>query len=881
MQVCVFGHNLHFLLVSGKIAFMRKTKISNKLAKKPSVRLGNTVTPIRYKLTLAPDLDAGTFAGEEIIIVSIAKNIKEITLHSKDLEITVAKVSFGKTEYFAKKISYDTKKETATFQFEKSIPKGEAKIELEFRGLLADSLRGFYKSKYMHEGRERIIATTQFEATDARRAFPCFDEPAQKAVFDVSLIVPSDKTAISNTLPVATREHTPGFQVIDFAPTPVMSTYLLAFIIGDFEYLERKTKSGVKVRVFTTPGKKHQAKFALDTTVRCLEFYEGYFGIAYPLDTLDTIALPDFESAAMENWGAITYRESALLVDDEHTSLSSKQWTAIVICHELAHQWFGNLVTMEWWTDLWLNEGFASYIEYLATDKLFPEWKIWEQFVAIDLAIALRLDSLHTTHPVEVDVHHPSEIGEIFDEISYQKGASVIRMLAEFLGPKDFQEGLKYYLKKHSYKNTLTVDLWDAFEKVSKKPVKKMMHIWTRNSGHPVVSVEEKNGKLCFSQERFFRSPISKKNAKDKTIWPIPLSMFSGSEKAYMKILMDKTSVSVDAVNHPWIKINMDETGVYRTKYSNELLQKLRDPIEKGVITPEDRLGIVRDLFALLEAGEINTETVLDFLSSYKHEKTYIVWSEILAGLSRLRNLYSSEIWIKGYDTYVRDLLGPVIEYIGFEKKQNEAHSDTLLRSIVLSAASVYGVKKVVDHAKRMFKIGGIHPDVRGFVYGTYARHGGEQAYKKFVSMYKKETLHEEKNRIAGALTHFRDTTLLSKTLEFALSKDVRVQDAPSIIAGVWMNSHGRDMAWKFVKKNWKELMKRYGMGGHTLSRVVKPAGLFSTEKYAKDIEKFFKSHAHPGAERTVTQAVEGVYANSLWREKEKKAMQKFCSKYK
>ena len=864
------------MMKSDRIASMQKKKE----VKKPSVMLGDNVVPVYYKLTLAPDLDAGVFSGEEVIDIIVAKNAKKITLHSKDIDIATAKVRFGTAELFSKKMSYDTKKETVTFLFEKDIPKGKAKLTLEFRGLLSDSLRGFYKSKYMHEGMEKVIATTQFEATDARRAFPCFDEPAQKAIFQVSLIIPSDKTAISNTLPIAAREHVPGYQIIDFAPTPKMSTYLLAFIVGDFEFLEGKTKSGVQVRVFTTPGKKHQAKFALDTTVRCLEFYEKYFGIPYPLDTLDAIALPDFEASAMENWGAVTYRESVLLVDQKHTSLSSKQRTAIVICHELAHQWFGNLVTMGWWTDLWLNEGFATYIEYLATDALFPKWKIWEQFVAHDLAISFRLDSLKTTHPIEVAVHDPSEIGEIFDEISYQKGASVIRMLAQYLGKRAFRDGLRFYLMTHSYKNTRTMDLWDAFEKISKKPVKNMMKVWTLSGGHPVVSVEEKNKTLYFKQERFFRSPLSRNSLNDKSIWPIPLSMFCGSEDSGRELFMNKKTLSADAGDCQWIKLNIDETGVYRTKYSPFLLDKLRQPILKKVLTAEDRLGIIRDLFAFAEAGEMQTTDVLEFVTSYRKETSFIVWSEIISGLSRVKNLYHGASWMAGYGAYAKWLLEPIIAHLGFEEKKSEAHSDTLLRPMILSIASLYGEAKVIAHAKKLFRRGGVHPDMKGFVYGTFARYGGVTEHKRFCALYKKEEMHEEKNRLAGALTQFRDKDLLARTLEFSLSKYVRPQDSPSIIAGVWANSHGRAVAWKFVKRNWKEILKRYGMGGHTLSRIVKQAGSFVTTKDARDVEKFFKSHASPGAERAVAQALEGIKANSLWRDKEKKAMQKFCKKY-
>ena len=434
-----------------------------------SIRLSKNVLPQVYNIQLRPDLENFTFEGIETIHISILQKTRTIILHSKELEIETAHMSdmWGK-------VSYNEKKETAIFSFPKFIPIGKNQLTIVFKGILNDKMRGFYRSRYMVRNKEYHMATTQFEATDARRAFPCFDEPAHKAVFRVSLIVPKGKTAISNTLPVSVFEHEAGYDIVKFFPTPKMSTYLLAFIVGDFEYMEKITTpspsskrrggfplplrrgsakgEGVRVRVYTTPGKKHQAKFALDVTVKTLEFYEKYFDIPYPLNTLDMIAIPDFTSLAMENWGAITFREIGLLVDEKHTSIRSKEIIAEVIAHELAHQWFGNLVTMEWWTHLWLNEGFASYIAYLAVDKLFPKWDIWTQFSTNTLGVALRLDALLNTHPIEVVVHHPNEIGEIFDEISYSKGASIIRMLASHLGEKDFRDGLRYYLKKHSYK---------------------------------------------------------------------------------------------------------------------------------------------------------------------------------------------------------------------------------------------------------------------------------------------------------------------------------------------------------------------------------------------------------------------------------------------
>ena len=412
---------------------------------------------------LHPDLEKFTFNGEETIYFSLTKPDNKIILHAHELKIKLALLKNKAGEIRAKKINFDARSETATIFFHKKIPKGGGELELKFEGVLNDKMRGFYRSQFEHEGRTKYIVTTQFESTDARRAFPCVDEPSAKAVFDVTLIVPKHFCAISNTYETSVKEHKSGYQIIEFAPTPKMSTYLLAFIAGEFEHIEAKTKEGITVRVFATPGKIHQAKFALDVAVKTLSYFSDYFKVPYPLPVLDLIAIPDFPSGAMENWGAVTYRESAILVDSDHSSLQNKQWVALVIAHELAHQWFGNLVTMEWWTHLWLNEGFASWIEYLAVDHIFPKWDIWTQFVRMDLSRALQLDALVNTHPIEIEVSHPSEIREIFDAVSYSKGASIIRMLADFLGERDFRDGLRHYLKKHQYANAATHHLLRAF----------------------------------------------------------------------------------------------------------------------------------------------------------------------------------------------------------------------------------------------------------------------------------------------------------------------------------------------------------------------------------------------------------------------------------
>ncbi|MFA6076759.1 MAG: M1 family aminopeptidase [Candidatus Paceibacterota bacterium] len=888
-------------------------KKKNFTRRKRETRLTKNIAPVEYDIQLKPDLDNFTFEGIETITLSILKPTKTLTLHSKEIEIETARVG----DTYAK-ISYNDKNEAATFLFPKPLGGSSSKLKLTivFKGILNDKMRGFYRSKYFISEQAHHMATTQFEATDARRAFPCFDEPAQKAVFHVSLIIPKGKTAISNTLPISVLEHEAGYEIVKFLPTPKMSTYLLAFIIGDFEYIESKTRNNVLVRVFTTPGKKHQAKFALECAVKTLEFYDKYFDIAYPLPVLDMIAIPDFTSGAMENWGAITYRESALLVDEDHSSLGNKQWIALIIAHEIAHQWFGNLVTMEWWTHLWLNEGFASYIEYLAVDKLFPHWDIWTQFTTNEMGSALRLDGLLHTHPIEIPVRHPDEIGEIFDEVSYSKGASVIRMLADHLGEKDFRDGLRYYLKKHSYKNTETIHLWQAFEKVSEKPVAKMMHNWTSKPGYPVIKAEIKNNKLSLSQERFFSSPISAKKIKNprhggvsKTIWQIPISISSDFRPSFLAQLFIKQSISQsfgsELLGYPpaqgflksapatrgekfdfqkfWLKINSGEAGFYRTAYSPELLEKLKMPVENKLLSARDRLGIIRDLFALAEAGTIPTTNALEFLSAYKNEDNYTVWLELAMGLGRLEQLLlKKEVKIK-LDKLILQIFSPLAFKLGWEKKKGEMHTDTLLRSLAISRAGRSGDKKIIVQARKIFSAmqrgKHINPDLRGAVYSTVATYGGIKEYQTFIKQYKKETLHEEKNRIGNALGDFRDPKILKLACDFAFSDSVRQQDTIGIISSIGVNPIGRNIWLSFVQKNWKTLVSRYGDGGHTLARLVKAIGGSAEKKHLKLLKKFFATHDAPGAKRAIQQVMERLESNIAWFERDGKMIENFLEK--
>lgn len=844
------------------------------MATKTFKRLGKLITPKNYNLRLVPDLSNFTFVGEEKVSIELQKDSKTITFHAADLEITKVILQQGKIKQEGK-VRYAAEDETVTFSFKNYVKKGKASIFLEFKGTLNDKMRGFYRSSYKNGDKDEFMAVTQFEATDARRAFPGIDEPSAKATFEVTLVVPEDTVAISNTLPVSKKVEN-GKKEVTFAKTPLMSTYLLAFIIGKFEYLQAKTQEGKDVRVYVTPGKKHQAKFALETTSKILSFYAKYFGISYPLDSMQLIAIPDFAAGAMENWGAVTYRETAVLVDPKETSTANKQYIAMVIAHELAHQWFGNLVTMDWWTQLWLNESFATYIEYVAVDKIFPEWSIWTQFLFMVQSQAMQLDGLKNTHPIEVPVEHPAEISEIFDPISYEKGASVLHMLATYLGSEVFRKGLQKYLKAHKYSNATTLDFWKALEEVSGKPVKKVMQNWTAKAGYPLLKTEEQEKTVKVSQERFFSSPLER--GTEHTTWSVPLKLLFEDGETDQLLLNKKVMIIRKPLG--WYKLNSGEASYARVLYATESLSRLQQPITLMGLTEADRFGIIRDTFAAVKGGYSSTDTALSLVRAYRQDFSYIVWVEILTQLGDLGNLLALTELEQPFKDFKYDLLEEIVREVGFEKKSKEHHMHTLLRSNVLLAAGKAGNHEVIKKVNDLFikgDIASIPPDLRTVVYTVAAYNGGTEVYQKLRDMYDKAELQEEKDRIVRGLCAISAQDLLKETMEFGFSSKMRAQDTFRVVAFVWANPNGREIAWEFVQKRWDQIVKSYH-GGHLLTRFINPAENFTTNEKAKEVEQFFKRNSVAGIERTVAQVVEQIKAQAAWYKRDHKAIYKFLT---
>ncbi|XP_075924071.1 puromycin-sensitive aminopeptidase-like [Petromyzon marinus] len=861
-------------------------------------RLPTDVVPKNYELVLKPDLAEFTFEGKEAIDVEVKQSTGQIVMNCADIDIISASFCHqGGKEINASGFNYENQDERVTLSFPSALEPGPGKLKLEFVGELNDKLRGFYRSKYVaRSGEIRFAAVTQFEPTDARRAFPCWDEPAIKATFDLSLIVPRDRVALSNMqeikrVPQDDEQGSSGEGLVrvTFARSPIMSTYLVAFVVGEFDFVEAQSSDGVLVRVYAPLGKAEHGRFALQVATKTLPFYKDYFDVPYPLPKIDLIAVADFATGAMENWGLVTYRELALLVDPKNSSAEAKQKVALVVGHELAHQWFGNLVTMEWWTHLWLNEGFASWIEYLCVDHCFPEFDIWTQFVSTDYAPALELDALDNSHPIEVPVGHPSEVDEIFDTISYSKGASVIRMLHNYIGDEDFRKGMHLYLTKFQYKNAATQDLWDCLEEASGKPVSAVMCTWTTQMGFPVLHVTaEQQGNdriLKISQKKFCAGGVFSGEICPQWMVPISVSTSEDPNAIHTTVLLDKPEMTVTIKNidpKHWIKLNPGTVGFCRVSYTSDMLYSLIPAIRDLSLPARDRMDLQNDLMALARAGVVSAVEVLKVLEAFKNETNYTVWLDLSGNLSSIAVLLINTDFYSNFQDYVIDLFAPIGARLGWDPKPGEGHLDALLRSIALGRLGRAGHPPTLEEARRRFhehtegkKV--LHPDLRQMVYVTVLKHGDAAVLDTLLKMHKHTDQLEERVRIERIVGASPTAELLQKVLNFSISDEVRSQDTVFVIGGVAGSSKlGMSMAWRFVQEKWAELSSRY-QGGFLLPRLIKmTTDNFASEKKANQVKEFFEKNPTPSAERTVQQSCENILLNAAWLNRDGEALRAY-----
>ncbi len=841
-------------------------------------RLFTEYKPKHYILELHPDKDEMTFTGSVIVNgQKVGKPSQRLTFHQVGLKVTKAHVTkhdkTGDHEITIDRINNQSANDEVRLHAKQMLYPGNYTVRLEFKGEITRQMNGMYPCFFEHDGQEKKLLATQFESHHAREVFPCIDEPEAKATFDLIMHTVPGETVIANT-PIKKQHEENGALVTAFEKTPHMSTYLLAFVSGDIEYLEAKTKGGVTVRTYATPDNVQFTQFALDCAVKCLEFYNDYFAIDYPLDKCDMIALPDFASGAMENWGCITYREQTLLVDPANSSLSNKQYVAMVVAHELAHQWFGNLVTMRWWTDLWLNEGFASWIEYLAVDHMFPEWEMWTQFAVDEQHRALKLDALEHTHPIEVTVRHPDEIRTIFDTISYSKGASVIHMLHEYLGPDDFRNGLRHYLQTHKYGNTDTVDLWTALEEISGKSVREFMHAWTTLPGFPLIHADTSSSDIELKQERFYLNPEHTKTTNH--VWPVAL--LSGNDEA--PDLLADTSAHVELTDTNELKLNRGQSGFYRVAYNATHLQRLGELIRKGHLSPLDRLGVLSDVFETAKAGKTDTSEALHFLENFRDESDSSVWDVIAASIGSVRAAMDDEDLRNDMKPFVRELTAKQLKRLGWDQKENESHFDQLLRPLILGMSSVSEEKSVVDEALRRFEQmktpEDIHPDLRNVVYATAVRNGGKAEFDKLFELHEASTMSEERTSLAMALVSFKQPDLIERALKLINTDSVRLQDVSYWMAYSFMNRFAREETWEWMIKNWEWLGDNLGTDLSFYRFPMYAANAFSSREFLEKFKDFFEPRRAPSFNRSIDQGIEVLQWQSSWKERDLKEIKTF-----
>jgi puromycin-sensitive aminopeptidase len=811
-------------------------------------RLPTDVLPRRYRLHLAPDLRTFAVQGRVEIDLDVRTATREIVLHAAELEIREARLG-GE----ALQVAFDAARERVTLT-PSPLPLGAATVSLAFAGTLSEHMRGFYRSAFTRpDGSQGVLATTQFESTSARRAFPCFDEPALKAVFEVTLDVEPGLTALSN-MPVV--EH--AGRRVRFAPSPVMSTYLLAFIVGELEKIEGRTKDGVAVRVFSTPGRSKLCGFALETAIRGLEWFDAYYDIPYrdAVPKCDLIAIPDFEFGAMENWGAITFRETAIFVDPKSSSVPQRRGVAEVVLHELAHQWFGNLVSPEWWSYLWLNESFATYMAYKAADALFPEWTVWDEYLADISSGGKSLDALRSSHPVEVPVRDPNEVDQLFDAISYNKGGSVLRMLEHAIGAEVFRDGVRRYLKARAYGNATTDDLWAALG----PDVPAMMDGWTRTSGHPVV-LASPDGTL--RQERFLLDRNPDAPDGDPTLWDIPVAAVDASGRTSSIRFTTRETKAPSG----WLKLNAGQTGFYLVNYDEAGWAALAKAL--GTLSSEDRYGLQEDAYVLMRAGYLKVPAYLRFTDAFRDERNHHVWEGLTSGLAALADLFSEEPGAAKLEAKARALVHPALATTGFAENPGDSSDLLLLRATLYGAGVRFGDAEAVAQVKRDFDAlrkdpEAVGPNVRPVVLGGAARHGDDGVFDVLVELYEAADLPEVKVQLLGAMGGFRREALLRKAVAYSLSPKVRAQDALYTLGSTPMEM--RRTAWALLKENWAAIDARFGKSGLIGFAISGAAGGIPDEAHAADVEAFFQSHPSPYATEKIRQTLESIRARAKFK---------------
>jgi puromycin-sensitive aminopeptidase len=864
-------------------------------------RLPRDVTPSNYRIWIEPDLDKKVFAGEVIIDVTVHEPVDRIVLNAKQLEVgeayaTTAATNGTATKLFAT-VTLDPEREFAKLAFNGTLGAGEWQLVLRFSGIHNDKLKGFYSSSWKDEGgKEHKLVVTQLESTDARRAFPCFDEPEFKATYEVSLSVPKDMVALSNGR-VVSDAATPGTdrKLWRFRKTMKMSTYLVAFIVGKFEPSETVFVNGIELRAWAVPGKRHLTSFALRAAAFGINYFEKYFRVKYPdADKCDLIAIPDFAAGAMENKDCITFRETALLLDESTATHAEKERVAEVVMHELAHMWFGDLVTMRWWNGLWLNEAFATFMAAKCADAFRKDWRTWDGF-GISRAAAARVDALNSTHPIESPVVKPEDAQELFDVISYQKGCSVLYQIEQFIGEEVFRDGITHYLNTHAFGSTETHDLWDSLELAcreagSKIPVRDIMDKWVFIAGHPLLSVkgDPQGGFIRVEQQQFKFLPgegtSSGKAGGQGQLYPVPVRLritdAHGEVDEQKLLIEDKEARIYVGEDFQSVVLNAGGSGFYRVKYDSNLAQKLIADGNKNLSVIE-RFNLVNDSWSAVRAGLLSATEYLDMIKLFAHEDDINVWSIIIGSLHALRSILKKDERT-AFQEFIVKLCKPMSDRLGWQPAPDESAQTRQLRGSLLGAlGTVGGDKQVIDAAQTHFGSwlkdkSSIDSNILPAIVSILAYNGDQTRYEEFKKLSGEAKTPQEQLRFLYALAGFRHLDLLKHTFAACLDGQIKTQDAPFLLGSASANEVATEPLWEFIKTNWESLIKAFPETGSVrMCSAIIPT--LDSPEQEKDAQQFFAAHKLKAGDMAIAQALEQLRINVLLRQREAAALGKYA----
>jgi aminopeptidase N len=824
-------------------------------------RLPEVARPENYKLTFNPNLEKATFDGDETITVQILKSTTEITLNAVDIDFHDVTITSGGATHKAA-VKPGKEKEMVVLTVERPLAPGAATIHISYTGVLNSDMRGFYLGK---DDQGRKYAATQFESTDARRAFPSFDEPDYKATFDVTAVADNGMVAISNQKVAADTPGPGNKHTVKFATTVKMSSYLAALVVGNFEYIEGEA-DGIPIRVYGTPGKKEMGKFALDAAEHILGYYDKYFGIKYPYGKLDLIGLPDFSAGAMENTGCITFREVILLIDEKQGSVDLKKTIASVIAHEMAHQWFGDLVTMKWWDDVWLNEGFATWMSSKPVEAWKPEWNFNLDDVS-QTGGTLNTDSLASTRPIHQAAETPGQILELFDGIAYGKAAAVLRMLESYLGEETFRAGVNAYLKQHQYANATAGDFWEAQARTSKKPVDQIMPTFVKQAGVPIINVKLQcsgnSTAVTIEQQRYFYDR-AKFSAPGDQLWQVPLCLKSsaGSKGGKCELLTKKEQSLTLPGCSTWVLANAGATGYYRVGYQPEVAHALAKDAETA-LTPAERIALQADIWASVRVGREPVGDYLAFAQGLEADRNRAVLEDVLGRLNYIGQYLVSNSDRESYRAWLRQYLSPMLKDMGWDPKPGESDEQRTLRSRLYNALGfdardpevLAQSRKIAD--KYLDDPTSVDRELAAGAFGLAALNGDEAFFNRLMAGLKNPKSPEEYYGYLFTLARFGDPKLLQRTLDFSISPDVRSQDALGLLTSVMGNPAGEKLAWDFVQSHW-DAVQRVG-GPFASAQVVNATSNFCDAGMRDQVTDFFAAHKIEAAERTYRQTIERI----------------------